>query len=525
MGQQALQEDRMTVGVSSASSPTRPNEGMRPSTGLQSVVAAAIVSMLLVGCSGGSEGDKAGGDAAPVTLRMVTVENRGAPYADGVAEFARQVEDLSAGSLRVDVVWNGAVEYFGAFGPGADQKVAGLVRKGKLDLGLIPARTWDALGVTSLQALQAPFLVSSDELVEQVVQGEPAAEMLAGLDQAGVIGLALLPEGLRHPVGFPRPFLALDDFGGATIRTLRSNASYRLLEALGAKPVDVEPDTFSTAVANREITGAESGFAWAGTLPSPNTFTANITFYPKVNALVANEDSFERLSDEQREILQEAATQTLRYVVRNAPTEAERAAVYCRNGGAIAFTSAGDVAALERAAQPVYEALQADRQTKRLIEQIRAMKGQLSARPGASPAACGPPDAGGTAPASTNARPSAFPEGVYRKELVPEELIEQGLDSQTAHDISGIRTLTFKDGRWRDNTQNPRWRGDPDCVGPYTVKARRIALVLETSACGEPAGTVVMTARWKLEHGELTFFDLRPGRPLEFGGKPWKKID
>ena len=498
---------------------------MRPATGLQSVVAAAIVSMLLAGCSGGSEGDKAGGDAAPVTLRMVTVENRGAPYAAGVAEFARQVEDLSGGSVRIHVVWSGAVEYFGAFGPGADQKVAGLVRNGQLDLGLIPARAWDALGVTSLQALQAPFLVSREDLVEQVVQGELAAEMLAGLDKAGVVGLALLPEGLRHPVGFARPFLALDDFAGATIRALRSNASYRLLEALGAKPVDIEPDTFSTAVANREITGAESGYAWAGTLPSPNTFTANITFYPKVNALVANEDSFGRLSDEQREILQEAATKALRYVVRNAPTEAERAAVYCRNGGAIAFTSVGDVAALERAAQPVYEALQADPQTKRLIEQIRTMKEQLSARPGTSPAACGSPDAGGTAPVTTDSGPSAFPEGVYRKELVPEELIEGGLDSQTAHDISGIRTLTFEDGRWRDNTQNPRWRDAPDCVGTYNVKARRIALVLEAAARGEPAGTVVVTARWKLEDGELTFFDIRIGRPLEFGSKPWKKID
>ena len=103
---------------------------MRPKGPGQTVMAAAIVAMLLAACSGGSEGDKAGGDAAPVTLRMVTVEGTGAPYADGVAEFARQVEDLSEGSVRVDIVWSGAVEYFGAFGPGADQKVAGLVEGG-----------------------------------------------------------------------------------------------------------------------------------------------------------------------------------------------------------------------------------------------------------------------------------------------------------------------------------------------------------------------------------------------------------
>ena len=240
------------------------------------------------------------------------------------------------------------------------------MQNGKLDLGLIPARAWDELGVTSLQALQAPFLVSSEDLVEQVVEGDPAAEMLAGLDKAGVVGLALLPEGLRHPVGFARPFLAPGDFAGATIRALPSNASYRLLEALGAKPVDVWADALPAAVANGEIDGAESGFAWAGALPSPSTFTANITFYPKVNALVANEDV---VRPPQRRAARDPSGGRRQGAAlrrsRTHPPRRKRAAVYCRNGGAIAFASVADVAALERAAQPVYEALQADPQTKR----------------------------------------------------------------------------------------------------------------------------------------------------------------
>jgi len=467
--------------------------------------------------------DKAGGDAAPVILRMATMEGQGAPYADGVAEFARQVEDLSEGALRIEVVWDGAVEYFGAFGPGADQKVAGLVQNGKLDLALIPARAWDELAVTSLQALQVPFLVSSEDLVEQVVQSELAGEMLAGLDKAGVVGLALLPEGLRHPVGFERPLLALDDFTSVKIRALPSNASYRLLRALGSKPVDLCCDALAVAVANGEIAGAESGFAWAGTLPSPGTFTANITFYPKVNALVANEDAFGRLSDEQREILREAAASALRYVVQNTSTEAERAAVYCGNGGAIAFAAEADVAALEQAAQPVYAALQADPLTKELIEQIRKMKAQLSGADDGLPQACAPASGGAVPTTSSDSEPAEFPEGVYRTDLPAEYLIEKGMDSQTAHDLAGIVTLAFEDGRWRGHTQSPL--NHPDCGGTYSVEAGRITLVHDVAQCGEPAGAVVMTARWKLEDGELIFYDIRVGRPLEWGGKPWKKID
>ena len=154
-------------------------------------------------------------------------------------EFARQVEDLSGGSLRIEVVWDAALEYFHEFGPGADQKVAGLIQNGKLDMGLIPARTWDRLGVTSLQALQAPFLVDNEALVDAVVTSDLARDMLAGLDKAGVVGIALLPEGLRYPVGFEGPMSTLGDFAGATLRVPPSDASFRLYEALGAKPVDL----------------------------------------------------------------------------------------------------------------------------------------------------------------------------------------------------------------------------------------------------------------------------------------------
>ena len=34
-----------------------------------------------------------------------------------------------------------------------------------------------------------------------------------------------------------------------------------------------------------------------------------------------------------------------------------------------------------------------------------------------------------------------------------------------------------------------------------------------------------MSARWTLKDSKLTFFDIRNGRPLEWGGKPWTKID
>ena len=51
------------------------------------------------------------------------------------------------------------------------------VQAGKVDMGWVGARAFDAVGVTSFQALVAPFLVDSYELQDRVFQaGIPAAD-------------------------------------------------------------------------------------------------------------------------------------------------------------------------------------------------------------------------------------------------------------------------------------------------------------------------------------------------------------
>ena len=53
------------------------------------------------------------------------------------------------------------------------------------------------MGVTSFQALLAPFLVDSLELERRVLESPLATRMLEGVEQAGVVGIALLAGPLR----------------------------------------------------------------------------------------------------------------------------------------------------------------------------------------------------------------------------------------------------------------------------------------------------------------------------------------
>ena len=106
--------------------------------------------------------------------------------------------------------------------------------------------------------------MTTDELTEQVTGGEFADEMLAGLDEIGLTGLALFPDALRH-------FFAFGDADSShhpmsrveTIRALRSAATYALIEALGAKGDD--PNDYYDRVVSGEIVAAESSYVGAGT--------------------------------------------------------------------------------------------------------------------------------------------------------------------------------------------------------------------------------------------------------------------
>ena len=163
---------------------------------------------------------------------------------------------------------------------------AALVRAGTVDLGWIGARAWDTLGVRSLQALQAPFLIDSYPLLDAVLRSPMASDMLAGLNRAGYTGLGLYPDQLRHPAGFRKSLASLRELRGARIRVPASRASEALFRALGAVPVHLNGSAFSDAVSAGTVDGVDASAALAAKFGG-QFLTGNITLYPKTNTLFA----------------------------------------------------------------------------------------------------------------------------------------------------------------------------------------------------------------------------------------------
>ena len=336
----------------------------------------AGIAFAAAGCSGGT---KAGGGPPRHTI-VLTIANHETGDRD-LAEYIAAVNRLSDGSIRLErrEGWRGPeVDY--------DRGTVADVRAGKVDLAKIAVRSFDTFGVSSFQALMAPFLVDSLGLEQEALASPLADEMLAGINGLDVVGVAMLPGEPRRPFGQRRRFLAPPDYRGALFGIRPSRVSIATLRALDAQPHGYVPGDLPYAFAGAELdlsTIAESGWDTSAT-----SLTRNVVFWPRAFVIVANRAVFTRLTAGQREILREAGREALGPAIARLRTEdLNEAGILCRRGQ-LTFVKATrvEVASLRAAVRPVYASLERHPKTRSLIREIEAMKRGL---PPAKPVYCG----------------------------------------------------------------------------------------------------------------------------------------
>ena len=470
------------------------------------MVAAALAGNL-VGCTAAT-GTRAGGEPPPVTLRIGTDDPEGRPSADQVQEMARQVAALSDGRVVLEPVYrvNGTEDV-----RDWDQKTARLVMEGELDLALVPARAWDTEGVDSTRALQAPFLVVDDEHMTAVVSDEDlTSDLLIGLDEVGVTGLALLPEGLRHLFALRTDEVTGATFEGAVVRAPRSETTWALLEALGAQPTDAPIGDTTDAV--------ESEFALAGSFPADAATIGNLTLFPKVNTLVVNTDRFVGLDVESRQMLRAAALATRDRAVTDLPDDAAMAAGFCEGGGTIVLLDAAQLAAVHEAGGPVTKMLRRDRATAALMDRITAL---ADSPPQEQVKPCGDGSGRGGVTAEAPAPDGGeLPDGTYRVEFTDEYLASSGLTPAQVQNNHGVWTFALDGGRWtlRQVAEGLLYEGGA------TYRAEGADLYWTFSDDG---GTETHHLRWRVDEAGRLLFEpvaVHPDALFHFS-LPWTPVE
>src|SRR6266498_1855398 len=452
----------------------------------------------------------------PIALHIAVSDTQGRASEPYVLEFIDQVKTLSKGNITIVPVWDAGRDVTPPFAQG----VIKIVKDGQYELGLAGAGAWDTAGATSFQALQAPFLITNDALAEAVASSEIGTRMLDSLSSAGMTGLALWPEDLRHPFSMipDKPILSPDDLKGSAVRTPPSAVSYMLIKALGGSPFfDNQTSDFPAA---------ESGLLQAGSLPGTPNVTGNLTFFPKFQVLFANGAAFEKLSEGQRSILREAAAAAQKKAISEHPKEAEAAKAWCANanGETIVMASADQVAAFEAAAKPVFDEIEKDPINAELIAKIRELKANTNPAPGAE--AC-QPAATSSAAWSTGLPPN----GKWTVNLTVEDIMAKGVSRSSAEaDRAGLYSLEFQDGQGKFQQEHPAG-GIDHCN--FTYQAFKDFFRIVYFDDGKPNFTCsneLDDVQWRLDTDGL-HLSLKAitnseyiGNKAWYEAKPWQKV-
>jgi hypothetical protein len=358
------------------------------------------------------------------------------------------------------------------------------------------------------------MLIDSYALENAVIESGVTERMMEGLEDLGVVGLGVLPDGLRRPIGVTGPIRGPADWQGITFGTVRSNGQAEAIRALGATPAQVGRSEREEGLENGTLQGFETS-VWVHqhnpTLGRLAPYvTSNVTLWPQMDVLLANPARLEALSDRQREWLAKAAEDAAARSTALAGIDARAVGNDCAAGTRFAKASDAELAALESAFAPVYASLRRDSETKAFIERIQALKRSTPAEPVHSvPSACT-----GKAPARPGvsaAKPPSYLNGTYRWVLTQKDADEAG-DTEAGY--PHVNTITLKDGR----TEGACFGEEG---GTYSVNGERITF----HSIEYRTDTTVTFSRD--DNGSLRLEPLPPfdrGDVFECFSKPWTKI-
>lgn len=454
--------------------------------------------VLLTGCGQAVSGPS-------LVLRLASPDKADDDTAAPIRHFVQEVDQRSGGTIRIEPVWDVAPPGVRAW----DLVTAATVQSGRYELAFVPSRAFDELGVDSLRALSAPFLLTSEAATEAVLDDDTLrAELMAGLPSAGLVGLDLYPDGLRHPFGYQEPLLGLEDYQGVLIRAPRSDTVSRLFAALGAGVTD---DTAGPQA------GAESAYSLAP--PGVRVATGNVTFFPKVNVLVARQALADRVRADQWAVLLDAAAATRDWQAGRLPSDQDAAARFCRGKGVVVTASPDQVAALEERAGTVIDWLSEDPGTRRIIDAIR----QVSRDRSDGPPVEGCP--GRTAGGAVDPAMSAL-DGTYLQHVRRHDLVAAGVtDENMIRENTGRLTWRLRAGRWAYTTKAGHFVSNPVDHGRYVVAGDSFTLYWDDG----PGDWTRMGYRIDPD-GSLHFTDIQDGHAenqglsVGFFGPVWQRL-
>ena len=441
---------------------------------LTPVLTGTIAFTMLVAC--GSPADRTGADVAPVELKA----------AHDTAYF--QSLSTATADSSVTIVNGQPVDP----DPNEDGVILAALSAGDADLAMIRAGRLVKEGASSLAPLQAPFLVSNNEQAIAIASNQGLAEpLMASLDQLGLVGLALVPTGVRHPFGYGEPLRGAGDYDQQTINIRPDAGVEAIVAALGAKADNSVEDERTQAVADGRLRGIEASLQLYGAVDRPAVLTSNVTFYERFDVVIIRKAAWDSLTADQQSELKASAVAARDAAYADMPTEEQVFSEWCNEQGATVVTAGSEaLASLHAKLDPITASMADDPDLGQIVSRMAALEAGTTT-PTLDCASTQGPAAGPEF--EPNGDQSVF-DGTWRFNSDEKKLIDAGASAADAHGNAGVWEMTVKDG-----VAAVTFQGKSGGTFTFTFSGDRVQVDL-----GEQGG--VMEGTYEID-GDTAMFD------------------
>ena len=214
---------------------------------MKRIAVCLLAAVLLLAACGRKEAKRA---QPELILRYADNQPEDYPTTKAAEYFAGLVEKRTHGKILIRVYANGEL--------GDENRVLEQVQFGGVDMTRISMGTLSDY-FPDIEVLSLPYLYDDADHMWRVLDGDIGSAFLASTRQVDVIGLSWFDAGARSFYTRER-ITCLEDLRGLSIRVQESDLMRRMVEQLGATPVEIQYGDVYSALQTGKIDGAENNW-------------------------------------------------------------------------------------------------------------------------------------------------------------------------------------------------------------------------------------------------------------------------
>jgi C4-dicarboxylate-binding protein DctP len=309
--------------------------------------------------------------ADPIVIKFSHVVAVDTPKGQAAEKFKELAEKYTNGQVKIEIYPNSQLY--------KDKEELESLQIGSVQMLAPSLAKFGPLGARQFEAFDLPCLFPDREALHRVTDGKIGKDLLAGLSDKGILGLAYWDNGFKI-FSANTPIKTVDDFKGLKMRVQSSKVLEAEMRALGAIPQSMPFSEVYQGLQTGVVDGTEN--------PPSNMYTQKmfeVQKYGNVSrhgylgyAVIVNKSFWEKLPTDIRASLEKAMAEATEFNNDVAKKDNDEALAAMIATGKTEFfePTAAERATLCEAMEPVYEEMQS-RIGKDLIASIRKVSGSV----------------------------------------------------------------------------------------------------------------------------------------------------